>query len=1147
MADQGTLATLAHHLIRALDPLRKAVESPEQFKIFIYRLGWSAGSLPPEYLALGGKVADAVGALEALVSDPEFGEVIELFNKIKAVFEAIENLSEAPAGIDAGQFIPDITARLFETLLVDYLAAEAAVGYNFFQMTGVIKEEQVFSSAERPSFITTRVLWEEIPKIISQPDTLPERIFGWGTPEFKSERFFNLFSELLYVTGLMASIAKVDDELAKKYQDNPAAPIRYKLKVPFYYINIGGSTRELSIDILELPAHGGKLPGLIIQPNLPSEIGETLRLSDSIDLTIRANSNINSLFGLVIRPGEFTVIYPNAGAPLPEGGFGMGFVFNPAEPLILVGNPNDTRLELKKVSIDFGLNLSATEQEVLLRAGFEDLAFVISTGESDGFVKTLLGDGEKRIALSLGMQWSSKHGLHIEGGGGFEIASHPHLSLGPITIDEFLLRLFVPQEPKPKINLELGISAAANLGPLHVVVANMGLGLYTTFEKGNAGPFNIDLGFKPPNGVGISVNAEVVTGGGFLYFDSAKGEYFGSMELSFKGLFDLKAIGIINTKMPDGSDGFSLLILITAEFSPVQLGFGFTLIGVGGLLGLNRTMDVEALRIGLRTGAIKSVLFPEDVVGNINQIISDIRQIFPIKEGSFVIGLMGKIGWGTPTLITIELGFLIELPDPRIVILGVIKTVLPNENAELLKIQVNFLGVIDFQNEFIYFEARLFESHLVGFPLTGSLAFVVAWGRQATFGISIGGFHPDFRDYPTVPTLPGAFRDMDRVGLQLLSGDNPRLGVECYFAVTSNSVQFGAKAELYAGGPMGFNLYGMLAFDALFIFNPFHFIISLEATLAIRHDESILFGIHFKGSLSGPTPWHVEGEVSFSICWFITITIGFSATWGDPPPLADTATENLLEKLQEELANNSNWRIVVPDYHNLHVSLREMTEEEKTRLIIHPFGQLIFSQRTLPLNYTIQKFGNRKPEGVNFFKITGVKLGESDAGSLLTEREMFAPGHFTELSESEKLSRKSFELMDSGVQLADAGQISAPKTKLGPVELNYELDYTGDDKQLEKSDNKLDFSTFNHLSRNGAASKSAVSWVKTNVSPLNGPEKVAVQEGGYVVAWTKDMKAVSPDLTSDTLAGANQLMGQWLTANPDKAGQVQVLEEYEAN
>ena len=57
--------------------------------------------------------------------------------------------------------------------------------------------------------------------------------------------------------------------------------------------------------------------------------------------------------------------------------------------------------------------------------------------------------------------------------------------------------------------------------------------------------------------------------------------------------------------MPDGSPGFSLLVVITAEFAtPIQLGFGFVLVGVGGLLGLNRSMNVEALAEGVRTGAV---------------------------------------------------------------------------------------------------------------------------------------------------------------------------------------------------------------------------------------------------------------------------------------------------------------------------------------------------------------------------------------------------------------------------------------------------------------------------------------------------------------------------------------------------------------
>jgi len=50
----------------------------------------------------------------------------------------------------------------------------------------------------------------------------------------------------------------------------------------------------------------------------------------------------------------------------------------------------------------------------------------------------------------------------------------------------------------------------------------------------------------------------------------------------------LTAFGLLTTKLPDGKDGFSLVISILAEFQPIQIGFGFALTGVGGLIGINR-------------------------------------------------------------------------------------------------------------------------------------------------------------------------------------------------------------------------------------------------------------------------------------------------------------------------------------------------------------------------------------------------------------------------------------------------------------------------------------------------------------------------------------------------------------------------------
>src|SRR6266446_2514987 len=91
-----------------------------------------------------------------------------------------------------------------------------------------------------------------------------------------------------------------------------------------------------------------------------------------------------------------------------------------------------------------------------------------------------------------------------------------------------------------------------------------------------------------------------------------------------------------------------------------QLGFGFTLIGVGGLFALNRSADLQVLRTGVRTGALESVLFPSDVVANMNRIISDLSAIFPITKDHAIILPMGKLGWGTPTLISLELGIMID-------------------------------------------------------------------------------------------------------------------------------------------------------------------------------------------------------------------------------------------------------------------------------------------------------------------------------------------------------------------------------------------------------------------------------------------------------------------------------------------------------
>jgi hypothetical protein len=1136
---QSTWEIVTRNFVNALEPLEQYVADPQSFRQFLYRLGWNAAGVPPEYLDLGNRVAAAVSDLESLADDPDLEEVLALLEQVRDIYTRLGTLASAPPGVpipEVSDFLSEITERLFELLLVDYLASYQSHVFNILQLLGVIVQEHLPETTTRPSFSRTRILWSEFPKIISEPDSLPERVFGWGTPDLKVDLIFNLLSDLAQYAHTPVSIIEVPEDLAGEYHPvtDPDLPyIRYLLRIPYFHLNIAGQRREFSFDILELPAEGAKLPGFIIQPNIPSEVGSRLRMREDFELLIRGGSNINALFGLVLRPGEFTVKYPfSDGTTLPEAGFGMGVAFNPAEPYILIGSPQDARLQLKGMQLDFDFHFTTSDPEVILKLAMQQLALVIAA--SDGFLRHLLGDGEKKLDFSLTAEWSNRSGIKFTGGGGFEVATHPHLSLGPVTIDDILIRLLGKVDPEPAISLEAGANIRGTLGPLTVVVQNIGISMNMVFEDGNAGPFDLDLGFKPPNGAGLSIDSGVIKGGGFLRLDPVKGEYMGALELEFEDMFSLKAIGIITTKMPDGSNGFSLLIIITADFTPVQLGFGFTLMGVGGLLGLNRTARIEVLREGIKTNALKNILFPQDVVANINRIVSDLAQVFPPRREHFIIGPMAKIGWGSPAIITLEAGLLLEIPEPRVVILGVLRALLPDEDSELLKLQINFLGVIDFQNKFISFDASLYDSRLLAYTLTGDMAFRLSWGDHPLFILTVGGFHPAFKD------VPNDLQHMTRLTISLLSGQNPRITIQCYFAVTSNTVQFGAKAELYAAAA-GFNIYGFVGFDVLFQFDPFHFIAELYAGLALRRGTSVVMGIKLQGELSGPTPWDVRGKASISILFF-DITVRFHETWGDPAGAIASEVADLLTLLTAEVNDIRNWKADVPDTNNLHVSIKAITQPAD-KLVVHPFGVLTFSERLLPLQIRIDKFGNQLPKDAKQFELTEIK---SKTTLLSTDpvKEQFAPAQFFELTDDMKLARPSFEPLTSGFKIAASGdlKVAPPVGK----SVNYELAY------LRKKRFSFSFAGIYTLARGlfktaakaSAVSKSSLSHLNNRVSS-NAPKAVHVKPLQYGIASVRDLQLHNPQMVAESYAEAASMYQQLIERQPELKDRLQILSSHE--
>jgi hypothetical protein len=691
------------------------------------------------------------------------------------------------------------------------------------------------------------------------------------------------------------------------------------------------------------------------------------------------------------------------------------------------------------------------------------------------------------------------------------------------------------------LGLELSASGGAAIGPIHASVARLGFDLQTAFHDGNLGPVDFTMGFKPPDGLGLSIDGGGFTGGGFLRYIEADQRYEGMLELEYEDRITLKAIGLLTTRLPGGLPGFSLLIIITAEFNPIQLNLGFTLNGVGGLLGLNRTADAERLRSGLRDNTLSSVLFPQNVVQNASRILSDLNQLFPAQPGRFIFGPMARIGWGSPTLITIDLGLLVEVPDPvRVLILGVLRALLPDEKARLLQLQVNFLGVIDFQAQRFSFDASLFDSKLLSFPLAGDMAVRLSWGGEPNLLLTVGGFHPAYQPPPlNLPTLR-------RLSLHLTAGDNPRLTLEAYYAVTVNTRQFGARAELLARAG-SFSIYGFLSFDVLFQFNPFFFSASISAKLALRAGGSEIASISLDFTLEGPTPWHVKGTASLTICWFLTIKVSFDKTFGE---LLTTVLPDLaiLPLLRAALAEPANWEAQPSGSRPLLVSFREI-ERSSSQVVAAPFGVLTVQQRVAPLGIEIQRFGGQRPADGNRFAIEAVTAGEGAQVEVLgtsAVSEQFGPAEFFELTDAQKLASKSFERYQSGVKLVDSEAFDAQYAVRR--EVAYELSYIDEQRNLVPRGEPLrpDFLVFHSWAVLGAVAASPLSQARNGKSAL-APGAVQVRQEGFAVVRASDLRPVQDGAQAASEAGAQRLMQGLVRDNPALDGEILVVPAFEVN
>lgn len=548
----------------------------------------------------------------------------------------------------------------------------------------------------------------------------------------------------------------------------------------------------------------------------------------------------------------------------------------------------------------------------------------------------------------------------------------------------------------------LGLHADVALGPLALRVDAPRL--VTSFD----GAAPLDLGLQPPSSVGVSLGFPPFGGSGSLeYHREPRARFAGALGLRL-GVVDVRAFGVVE----DAPGALAVALLLVARFTPgIQLGFGFALSAVGGLVCVNRTIDVEEIRRRISDGSASEALFAGDPERNAPDVLRALETMFTPKAGAAVVGPTVQVTWleitGTGmAFMEGSLAVLIEFPGPaRIVLLGRLVVQVPPKELPLLHLQVDALGVLDFARSTLSVDASLVNSHALGiFTVSGDAAARLSWGERPYALLSVGGFYPGFKPEPALE------RPLRRLGLAL---DSPLPGIyvraEAYFGATPNTLQFGGRLEAGIGaGPV--EAGGFVQLDALLQRDPFRFAVDYAAGFSVSFAGEDLGSITISGRITGPGPITITASFEFEvlfleISWSDTFTLGSAAAVGRP-------TLTAASELDRELRNLRN--LHAPELADSAVVLRPASPPTDAALVA-PTGRVVWAQTTMPLATPLRRIRDVPLGGPDE---ANVELADpSVASSVEPADEWFSPASFLELSGADALNRPSFERLRAGLAI----------------------------------------------------------------------------------------------------------------------------------
>ena len=933
-----------------------------------------------------------------------------------------------------------------EYLFVRFLERYHPVLYALLRVVGFIEDNpEPLDPIDptRPPYVRRLVIWDNLVALVGDPAGQLQSLYHWddGQP-FAHAR---LLTEL---AGLAAAMnirhrhlpprpKLVDDEYGGEL---PAADVR-ELALPVVRASPGGVHTEQGLVLAPVPPKPGRLIDGLYLGNLSFGAAVTSApLSETWTLVLTGQLAATGLVGVGIRPGETRVL-----AAPPDGRFEIAAEGRPDPPWLLLGAGAGTRLEVGGLRLSLALEWT-DETNVTLgiatlpSADRGGLALTIDPAEADPFARAIVPQPLQADA-DLDVRWSARGGLVLSELG-LELVIPIDRTVGPVTLEVLHLAFVVDAG---KASLLLALTGGAAVGPFSAEVADIGveLELVPRADHPLVGDLGVTAAFHPPTGGGLGLDVDgLVTAAGYYNRDPATERYGGAVAIEFLHV-GLSAIVVIDTRLRQNPDGFALFASVFATFPGLPLGFGFFLSGVGGVVSLNRTIDLPALADGLRSGAADAILFPDDPVVDAPLLISQLDAWFPLAEGNTVLAVAATITWGLPTaLVTGEVGVILSIPDLALAVLGTVSIALPDEELALIELHMDTLGTIDVAEATVSITGSLYDSSLVhAINLSGDMALIARFDSQPFFLLSVGGFNPSFN--PPGGT-PATVTDLGRMRAEVTLSEDLAYTLEAYVAVTSNTLQFGARASVEASTRFLLVTYtarGSVGFDVMLVFSPFEFVADIDVSVEITagSDDNELVAATLSASLAGPRPWTASGRASFT---FLGVDVPFHVEVGSPVPAEARPTANVLDLVLAALGEPTAWRGTAPasDASDA-VVLAQAGDETEAR--VRPEGGIEAVQTVAPLDRAIDRYGVYAIEGPAELDIkdAGITTGARghDAVDWEAVLDWFAPSQYDAMDRTAQLSADSYEQMASGIRLSSSAATTSDPAETRALTPTYEV------------------------------------------------------------------------------------------------------------